>query len=69
VYLSEIIGNRLALVSATSNAAECIGVDSGRIKRGAPADLVLVRGSPLQDIMAISPQRILHVMKLGRIVF
>jgi len=69
VYLSEIIGNRLALVAATTNAAECIGVDSGRIKRGAPADLVLVKGSPLQDIMAISPQRILHVMKSGRIVF
>ena len=69
VYLSERIGNKLALVAATSNAAECIGVDSGRIKRGAPADIVLVRGSPLQDIMAISPQRVLHVIKSGRIVF
>ncbi|MEM3654898.1 MAG: amidohydrolase family protein [Thermoprotei archaeon] len=69
VYLSERIGNRLALRAATSTAADCVGVNTGRIKQNTPADIVLVRGSPLQDIMAISPQRVLHVIKAGRIVF
>lgn len=69
VYLSERVGNLEALRSATSRAAECLGLDCGVLGRGRPADVVVVKGNPLVDIMALSPQRVVHVFKSGRLVF
>jgi imidazolonepropionase-like amidohydrolase len=37
------------LRSATSRAADALGVEAGRVAVGAPADLVLVDGDPLTD--------------------
>jgi imidazolonepropionase-like amidohydrolase len=57
-----------ALQTATSNAAELLGVreDRGTIETGKRADLVAVEGDPSADISAL--RRIDFVMKDGRIV-
>ena len=40
------------IVSATGQAAECLGLDAeiGRIANGLQADLILVDGNPLEDV-------------------
>jgi len=66
--LAETLGNKEALVSATSRAARCLGMErSGRIKRGFTADLVLVRGNPLDDIQVLQTEGIAAVVKGGRL--
>lgn len=69
LYLAERIGNAQALRAATSLAAECLGVRAGLLKPGYPADIVVVEGNPLEDIAAVSPRRIVHVVKSGRLIF
>ncbi len=58
----------LALVAATSNAARLLRMDDqiGSVEKGKLADLILVRGDPLQDIGAM--HRPALVMKSGNIV-
>ena len=64
---AKFLGNREALVAATSRAAECMGLeDAGALKPGYRADLVVVRGNPLKDIRALSPEAIVRVMKAGK---
>ena len=63
--LASIIGNKEALIAATSTAAECLGIKSGRIEKGYAADLVAVRGNPLDDIEALSPKNIIYVVRRG----
>jgi imidazolonepropionase-like amidohydrolase len=53
------------LRSATSVNADLFGLNAGRVKKGALADLVLVAGDPLQQISAV--RQIRWVMKDGRI--
>lgn len=44
-----------ALVAATGNAADLIGLeDRGRIKEGMAADLLIVDGNPMQDILNVA---------------
>jgi imidazolonepropionase-like amidohydrolase len=56
-----------AIVSATSLATECLGLQdrTGVIAAGMDADLIAVDGDPLQDIHAL--QRVVFVMKGGKI--
>jgi imidazolonepropionase-like amidohydrolase len=56
-----------AIVSATSLAAESLGLPSriGSIAEGMEADLVAVDGNPLDDITAV--RRVVFVMKGGRV--
>lgn len=55
-----------ALRAATVNAADLLGVsDRGRIAPGLLADMVAVRGNPLQDITVM--QDVQFVMKDGRV--
>jgi imidazolonepropionase-like amidohydrolase len=61
------LGNAQAIVAATSRAAECLGLsNTGQVKKGFDADLIVVRGNPLTDLEAISPGRISHVVKNGK---
>lgn len=64
---AKFLGNREALVAATSRAAECMGLESaGVLQPGYRADLVVVKGDPLKDIGALAPERVVSVMKEGR---
>ena len=57
--------------SATSRAAECLGLSGeiGTIEKGKWADLVLVEGDPLRDISILTDaHRIKRVIKGGATV-
>jgi imidazolonepropionase-like amidohydrolase len=56
-----------ALRAATVNAAELVGVsDRGVIAPGKVADLIAVRGNPLEDVRVL--QQVPWVMKGGEVV-
>ena len=61
-----------AVVSATGLAAEAMGVahETGTVRPGLAADLVVVDGDPLKDISVLAPfnSRIEAVVKDGRVV-
>ena len=60
------LGNKEALISATSRAAKCLGIEkSGQIKAGFRADLVVAMGNPLENMESLAPQNIRYVMKGG----
>ncbi|MBX5321686.1 MAG: amidohydrolase family protein [Candidatus Bathyarchaeota archaeon] len=56
-----------AILAATRNAAECIGVQNtvGTVERGKLADIIGVQGNPLEDITVL--KKVDFVMKEGRI--
>jgi len=65
---AKFLGNREALVAATSRAAECLGLDNGgMLKDGFRADLVVVRGDPVTNINALAPENVIYVVKSGRV--
>jgi imidazolonepropionase-like amidohydrolase len=66
---AKFLGNREALIAATSRAAECLGLGTcGMLTEGFRADVVVVRGNPLADIDALAPENILQVVRAGRLV-
>jgi imidazolonepropionase-like amidohydrolase len=66
---AKFLGNREALIAATSRAAECLGLgNSGRLRKGFRADVVVVKGNPLEDIEALAPERILYVIRSGKLI-
>jgi imidazolonepropionase-like amidohydrolase len=68
VSLAKYFGNKEALVSATSRAAECLGlVNNGQIRKGFQADIAVVRGNPLENIEALAPANVAHVLKHGKL--
>ena len=68
VYLSKVIGNKEALIAATSRAAECLGLDNvGQIKKDYLADIIAVKGNPLNNTEALNPENIVLVIKRGRV--
>jgi len=54
-----------AIVAATKNAAECIGIEKsvGTVEKGKLADIIAVKGNPLIDINAL--KNVEFVMKEG----
>lgn len=55
------------LRAATSRAADALGVDVGRIRPGAPADLLLIDGDPLIDpLVATKPRAVVAQQKIVR---
>ncbi|SAL09694.1 amidohydrolase [Caballeronia peredens] len=69
---ADVLGNLEALRSATSIAAEIVGMKGklGTITAGATADVLVVDGNPLRDIEAVSGngERIEVVLQAGKIV-
>ena len=66
---AKFLGNRDALIAATSRAAECLGLENGgRLKAGFRADAVVVRGNPLSDIQALAPENVLYVIRSGKLL-
>ena len=68
VVLSRFLGNKETLIAATSRAADCVGLQSiGRIRKGLEADIVIVKGNPLEEIECLAPQNVRHVIKHGKL--
>jgi imidazolonepropionase-like amidohydrolase len=66
---AKFLGNREALVAATSRAAECLGLEnSGMLSEGFRADAVVVRGNPVTDISALAPENVLYIIRSGRLL-
>jgi imidazolonepropionase-like amidohydrolase len=58
-----------ALVAATKQGGELMGLQVGLVKAPWLADFILVRGNPVEDVAILQqPQRLLMVMKDGRII-
>ena len=66
-YVSVGMTNADAIVTATINAAELLGIenDAGTLDAGKSADLIAVRGDPLEDIAVL--KEVIFVMKSGRV--
>ena len=59
-----------AIVAATSNAAQCIGLEDeiGHVEKGMQADLILVDGDPLEDVKLLEQGTgVQFVMKGGEV--
>ena len=58
------------VVSATRTAAELLGLENeiGRLAPGFSADIIGVRGNPLEDLGALQRDRIVVVVAAGRVV-
>jgi imidazolonepropionase-like amidohydrolase len=68
VNVAKYVGNKEALVAATSRAAECLGLEtSGWVRAGYDADLVITRGNPIEDPEHLSPRNILYVIRKGQL--
>ncbi len=65
---AEFLGNKEALVTATSRAAECLGLGRGMLEKGMQADVVVVKGNPIENIRALAPENVLYVIKSGRLL-
>jgi len=66
---AKFLGNREALVAATSRAADCVGLESsGMLGEGLRADAVIVRGNPVADIEALAPENVLFVIRSGKLL-
>ena len=63
---SRTLGNKEALIAATSRAAECLGLRSGSLRRGYDADIIVVKGNPLDDVQSLHPRSVVYVMKGGK---
>jgi len=68
---ADVMGSIASLVSATRTNAELIerSDDIGTLEPGKLADLIMVRGNPVDDITILQdPENIPLVMQAGRIV-
>jgi imidazolonepropionase-like amidohydrolase len=71
LFKARIMGAHRAIISATRTNAELFEHDDeiGTIERGKRADLVLVKGQPLDDVsLLVEPQGIAVVIKDGDVV-
>jgi imidazolonepropionase-like amidohydrolase len=65
---AKYLGNREALEAATSRAAACLDLSShGWLRKGYIADVIVVKGDPLDDIETLAPENIIHVIKSGKL--
>jgi len=65
---AKYLGNREALEAATARAAACLDLpDRGSLKEGQRADVIVVRGNPVDDLESLAPENILHVVKSGKV--
>lgn len=66
VNVAKFLGTEAALTAATSTAMDCLGLEGGRLRAGAPADVVVVKGDPTKRAEDLAPENVLFVMKRGR---
>jgi imidazolonepropionase-like amidohydrolase len=71
VYKARVLGAHGAIISATRTNARLFGLEEsiGTVEEGKRADLILVRGQPLDDIAILAePDNVSVVLKAGVIV-
>ncbi len=70
---AQVLGNAAVIASATTTAAEVLGMQGrlGRLQAGAIADLLVVNGNPLADLACLGGQgdHVALVMKAGQVEF
>lgn len=67
VSVAKFFGARRAITAATQTAADCIGLKNcGRIQKGMEANILVVKGNPLENIEFLAPGNIVHVFKHGK---
>ena len=67
---AKYLGNREALEAATSRAAACLDLpDRGSLRKGCRADVIVVKGNPVDDLESLAPENIIHVVKSGKLCF
>ncbi|AKA48019.1 hypothetical protein IX51_01710 [uncultured archaeon] len=65
--LAEHLGSLEALKSGTSVAADCLGLpETGRLRKGKVADILVIKGKPDRNIEDASPGHIAHVFHDGK---
>lgn len=67
VLLTKYMSNLEALKTITSNAAKCLGLNSGYLREGYRGDVIVLKGDPLNNIEDLSPSNVLYVIKDGKI--
>ena len=71
VYKARVLGAHDAIISATRTNAELFGLadEIGTVEEGKRADLVLVKGQPLDDIGSLAePDNVVVVLQGGAVV-
>lgn len=65
---AKYLGNREALEAATSRAAACLDLQNrGSLREGYHADVIVVKGNPLDNLESLAPENITHVIKSGKL--
>ena len=67
VSLAKFFGPKAALAAATSTGMECLGLEGGRLRAGAPADVVVVKGDPTKRSEDLAPENVVYVVKGGKV--
>ncbi|BCU67031.1 amidohydrolase [Sulfolobales archaeon HS-7] len=65
VLLARYMPLEKALASATSVAAECLGIKGGRIENGYPADVAIFRS--FNDALGLHPSNMVYVIRKGKL--
>jgi imidazolonepropionase-like amidohydrolase len=65
---ARFLGNKGALMAATSMAAECLDLNRGALSKGFQADVVVVKGNPMENIQALAPEKMVYVVKAGKLL-
>ena len=69
VMEGKFLGNEGALVAATSGAARCLGSpDIGMLKEAFKANVIVVRGNPIADLLSLAPENILYVVTAAELM-
>jgi len=68
VLLSKVLGNKASLEATTKTGSACLGLkNSGEIKSGMQANLVIVNGEPSRNIESLNPEKVQTVIQAGTI--
>jgi imidazolonepropionase-like amidohydrolase len=67
---AKYLGNREALEAATTRAAACLDLpDRGSLRKECRADVIVVKGNPVDDLESLAPENVIHVIKSGKLYF
>ncbi len=64
------LSNAQVLLAATKNGAQMLKVDdiTGTLEKGKYADIIVLRGNPLQDIKTVATENMVYILKEGQMI-